>query len=273
MPRNVENQTSLSERRCNFVLRCLARGLVKSQIVTACRQNKLFWHPDDVPRKRGRGDRPRKLSRQSIQKHYVFAVKKQLREETFNSQEETATAYLRLAEAIRLSHKQKNASGIVRAQREINRMLGLRRRESETLDPEMIMSQLSAMQMSVAPRSDGNGDGNVGPDGPGRGPGPAGPDPVAGDSGDSGADVAPCGPAGDALDDTRPTSPAGRRSAASDGRNAPAANVGDAVERPYPVKRSVKRTAAGKTGKATKTSVAKKSKRTAAVKKRVRHAD
>lgn len=161
------------EARKAFVRRCLSRGFHDHEILDLCYEHPLFEYPGHVqaPPARGRQGKSRtrtkprnhrargavtadgkrrRLTRAIIKRDYLYVVQREIKATNLDYTEELLKAYQSLEEAKRIAFMQDNAVAVARVQREINRMLGLRRDpDAGGFTPEQVREQLASMFASV----------------------------------------------------------------------------------------------------------------------------
>lgn len=122
-----EKQLEIRERREYVIRKALAQGMYTTEIVDMCRKNKHFKKQPSYSEKGGPGNNGDSyLSRSNIIK-WIQDVKKKLRINKYTADDEITDAYERLLFAFRTAVKRVDPKGMILAQKEINRMLGLRR--------------------------------------------------------------------------------------------------------------------------------------------------
>lgn len=139
------------QERLDFVRTCLAHGMYDHEVLTACEASDRFMVAE------GSAESPgatiRRMARKTIRRYYLYRVKKEVRETKHDSQDEFGLACERILAAFRVAALRKpeqggpDSLGMVRAQRELNRMMGLRRRESpmQPVDDEFLQDQQDEM--------------------------------------------------------------------------------------------------------------------------------
>lgn len=133
-----------TERRLVFIQKLLARGYYDYEIVDACqescRESEVFRKPSGVP-----------LARDTIRR-YLQEARKRIRTTLVNVDEEVQHSLERMRTAYRVAEKKKDVQGMASAQREISRMLGLRREPmaDAPFDAAQVHAQLAAMEESVS---------------------------------------------------------------------------------------------------------------------------
>lgn len=142
-------QLELNEKRCYIIRKLLAAGYYTPEIINRCRKHAYF---EKIRKRTPRGPASKgdkHLSRDNIAK-WIQNVKKDLRLNMFTETDEISDAYERLLWAYRKAERRGDVKGMVLSQREINRMLGLRRMPSGAqMDPEELAAQTVEMGDSV----------------------------------------------------------------------------------------------------------------------------
>lgn len=136
------------EVRKSFIRECLARGLYDHETLNACRESELFikaFHDD--------GEVKTRITRKSIERHYLREVKKTICETVFDQGNEIAKAYDRLMLGHRFAVKDKSAQGIARIQKELSRMIGLKIAPlgGHSVDMDSVVQTVEDMDNAIAP--------------------------------------------------------------------------------------------------------------------------
>lgn len=137
------------QRRRDIVAECLAKLMFDADIVDFCQRHPAF-ETADTKHKPGKGVGPQRrriLSRMSIRNHYLYPMRRELREQELDPMEELHKAYAMLQAAYRMAVKNEDAGGMSRATHEIAKLLGLRKRpgDSPEATTERLRKQLEAM--------------------------------------------------------------------------------------------------------------------------------
>jgi hypothetical protein len=128
------------EKRKEFVQSLLARSLYDTEIINVCERSDLFAG----------------LTRGTIRARYLYLVKREICNREFDADEEISKAYDKMQLGLRMAAEQGNPQAMARVQKEISRMLGLRRPPSggDRFDVNEIREQVRQMDWSVAPPSE-----------------------------------------------------------------------------------------------------------------------
>lgn len=111
------------EQRLDFVRKCLARELRDYETVAACQDDQLFW----VDRKRGRKTTTRPMTAAAIKKQYIYKVRKYLRDEIFDGQDEVIRARERILHLYREAIEAGDRHNALSACKEYHYLMGLGR--------------------------------------------------------------------------------------------------------------------------------------------------
>lgn len=146
--------------RLDFVRRLVARAHYTSEIARRCSESDLFvtFRGETANGK----EVVRHLAPRTIRSQYVDRVRRETREQTHEASEELSLAYEQLLGVFRTAMQSDSPElgAAVAARRELNRMLGLRRREMpiQPVDAEMLEDQRDEMDDMMG----GNGNGTNG---------------------------------------------------------------------------------------------------------------
>jgi hypothetical protein len=136
------------QERLDFVRNLVARAYYTSEIVRKCGESDLFiaFRGETADGKQV----VRHLAPRTIRALYVDRVRREAREHKHEAADELSLAYEQLLGVFRTAMQDEegpNLGAAVAARRELNRMLGLRRRESpmEPVDDEFLQDQQDEM--------------------------------------------------------------------------------------------------------------------------------
>lgn len=143
--RSGARAASLRDARYDFCRSAIARERYVHEIVTEARANPLF-----VNRSTGKP-----FSGAHIKINFIYVVRKLMREQRLDAEEELIKAYHRLTYAFRVAVDRDDPKAMALVQKTVNRMLGLRREPvlNDGIDPERLRQQLTEIHESVG----GNG--------------------------------------------------------------------------------------------------------------------
>ena len=145
----------LIEARLAFVRGLVAEGLPNITIIDMCREHGLFETGTLV--KAGLTKRPQHIARNTVREHYLYRVKQELRTKRYTAEEEVSKAYNRLTRVIEIAFTRGEEGlpfdlrAVIAAQKEIDKMLGLRMPEqvTDTATHDNIRDQMQAMVDSI----------------------------------------------------------------------------------------------------------------------------
>lgn len=134
------------EARKNYVRKLVMQGWLEEDIVRRCLKSDLF-----VLSRYAEGHANRRIRPRTIRERYLYVVRKELRKQHFDTDEEIAKACHDFALALAYAHEQKNAQAVARVWREKGRMLGLRRPPDagHGCDGATVAGQVKAMDISI----------------------------------------------------------------------------------------------------------------------------
>lgn len=150
-----KHKTPLDDQRIAFCESHIIGGLRTSEIIDRAQDNPYFVN---ILSLRSSWETSRIVSRKTI-RGYVAAARAKLRIQRLSSNPNTLAqqAYDRLFEAFCMAKESGNVRDMILAQKEINRMLGLRK---ETIiievDPDKIREQFKGMVEATTPKEGGD---------------------------------------------------------------------------------------------------------------------
>ena len=139
----------IKAQRLAVVQRLLARGALDHEIIDGCQDHKAF--------KTSAG---RVLARSTIRRKYLYEARRLLRSTTINVDDELQNSMERMRSAYRMAELQERPAVMARVQREMSRMLGLKRQAMarDPVDAGKIFAQLNAMRETVTGGPEVEGD-------------------------------------------------------------------------------------------------------------------
>lgn len=156
------SETIRNKQRRAFICHLLTQGVSYAQVIEQCQAHHLFTNCKSLREKSERkrrkpGKKPYKPFANSAH-YYVLQVgsikriinrcQQEICETKFDRDDEIGKAYSRLLLAYSMSVSAGDVSGMIQAQRAINKMLGLKRSGMASFDPEHVRQQMAEMDVA-----------------------------------------------------------------------------------------------------------------------------